>query len=79
MISARSAAQLRKRALVEGTYGQFVPNLGRYDSFGHVICSFLMCTLCPIGGWDASWDEERKVYMLNAPRGHAHERDRAER
>jgi hypothetical protein len=32
MISNRIAADVRKRALKDGTYGQFIPNIGGWDS-----------------------------------------------
>lgn len=32
LVSKRNQADLRKRSIVEGTYGQFIPNVGGWDS-----------------------------------------------
>jgi len=31
LVSRRNQADLRKRSIVEGTYGQFIPNVGGWD------------------------------------------------
>ena len=32
MVSPRIAADLRKRAIIEGTFGEFVPNEGNFNT-----------------------------------------------
>ncbi len=58
MIPRRIAANIRNRALRDGTFGAFEPELG---------------------GWDPAWDSVRKVHMMKPYKGHARERNRAER
>jgi hypothetical protein len=58
LVSSRIAADIRKRSIVEGTFGTFVANEG---------------------GWDPSWDEPKKMYMLRPAKGHIRERNREQR
>ena len=61
LISKRIAANLRKRAIVDGTFGSF---------------KLLDKDNKPLGGWDPSWDEPKKIHFIRPPKGHARDRNR---
>lgn len=62
---------VRKRAIIEGTFGDFNPIIGicRQTSF----FSFL------IGGWKPEWDEPRKIVSLRPYKGHLRDKTRQQR
>lgn len=61
LISKRKAADLRKRAIVDGTFGSF-QLLGPNNQV--------------VGGWNPDWDVPRKMFSLRPPKGHIRDRTR---
>lgn len=64
LVPKRIASKLRKRSLVEGTFGSF---------------KLLDAENRPLGGWDPSWDTPCKMYFLRPHKGHIRDRSRQER
>lgn len=72
-VPRRTAAMVRKKAIIEGTYGGFDPLVGWCFSS---ICPELLQLL---GGWKPEWDEPRKIVSLRPYKGHLRERTRQQR
>ena len=64
LISRRIAAKLRKRAIVDGTFGSFK----LLDANNNIL-----------GGWDPAWDQPKKLYFLRPFKGHIRDRTRQSR
>jgi hypothetical protein len=74
MVPTRVATYIRKRAIVEGTYGKFIPHIGKN-------CMFLSLhsNHSSLGGWDPAWDDQRKFHLIKPMKGHLRDRTRAKR
>jgi hypothetical protein len=72
-LSARNAAKLRKQAIVDGTFGSFSPEKGKYfifDTRFEYYCS---------GGWDPMWDKPQRAVIMRPPKGHKYDNNKDER
>lgn len=72
-VPRRAAALVRKRAIVEGTYGSFDPLRGA------LFVPFEYSDLLSSGGWKPEWEEPRKIVSLRPYKGHERERTRQQR
>ena len=81
LISRRQAGDLRKRAIIRGTFGQFSYPAGMkayYTCFVNLSLG-VNHFIWNLGGWDPAWDEEKKMFILKPYKGHKRERDRESR
>lgn len=81
LISRRQAGDLRKRAIIRGTFGQFSypAGMGAYHTYFVNLSLGVNHFKWNLGGWDPAWDEEKKMFILKPYKGHKRERDRESR
>ena len=81
LISRRQAGDLRKRAIIRGTFGQFSYPAGMiaYNPYFVNLRLGVYQLKWNLGGWDPAWDEEKKMFIMKPHKGHKRERDRESR
>ena len=81
LISRRQAGDLRKRAIIRGTFGQFSYPAGMiaYNPYFVNLRLGGYYLKWNLGGWDPAWDEEKKMFIMKPHKGHKRERDRESR
>ena len=81
LISRRQAGDLRKRAIIRGTFGQFSYPAGMiaHNPYFVNLSLGVYHLKWNLGGWDPAWDEEKKMFIMKPYKGHKRERDRESR
>ena len=77
----RAAAHLRKRAIIDGSYGSFDPTKGvcLVISLALYVAIFTLLVSLLSGGWNPEWDTHKKMFFLRPFRTHIRDRSRDQR